>query len=226
MFTINEPEKGFSLIELMVSLVMAAVIYASVTVTFIENKSEMHHLTERAAAVSQLNSGLLQIQRIVRSSLSDPWGIAGTTPVVNSAAATDDIYIDAYDSSINNISPYLVERHIEYDSVNKTIFLYMDGLNRKRKLIENVEFFKVFDDTITPRAGYTGIPNALPAANKTLPDGTASVVNGYTVLVEIYIDILGKKESENLNSRGVAVPNKKQAIWRYVQIYPQNPIIF
>lgn len=219
-------EKGFTLVELMIALFMSAIIYAGIVIIFNENKAQMEHATNRAEAVSALNHAISEISKVVRSGVSDPWTIGGTTPAANSPLPTSDFYVDVYDPARNPLSPYLVQRYIDFNTVNNTLGIRMSANTGRRKLAENVTFFKIFDDSVTPRAGFIDIPPPLPDATRILPDGSQVVVHGYTILIQISIDILNRKSQENMSVDGSPSPAGTQSVWRCLQIYPENPYIF
>jgi len=250
-------ELGFTLVELMVSTVVALVVLGGLLFSFQSQYGEYKYQNKRVDAAQDLEVTLTFIGADLRSALHFGAPIAGaladnpieTNGFSNGSVATADLYFTVWEpNGAYQPDPTTMQarRHYHYDAVNKMICydrsvfapstdntLTAAGLcNVNQEVLWDVTFFKVFQDaaavsnTVTPRVGFTGIPNALPSWN--ILDIASSVVSvpSYTILIEVAVDV-GYKSGSFLDVNGVDVrttADKRKRIWRYVQVHPKSAI--
>lgn len=214
-------EQGFSLIEVMVSLVVAMTILAGLFLTFITQNGEYKYQNKRIDTVQDLEFGIKFIEEDLRSALVGAESISITPDAV-------DLYTSVLTFSVWDRLPECascrVGRIYKYDSTKKMLrYDRESSFVSTREILPNVTFFKVFDDyssafdTTAERGGvYSGMPDALPLIQVNGPDGAVDV-HGYTILIEMEVDA-GYKGGKKENVFGEVVSGKR--IWRYSQVYP------
>jgi len=241
-------QEGFSLIEMMVTMLIALVVLGAMVMNFTRQHSEYKYQMKRVDAVQDLEFSMKFIAEDLRGALwSDPTVAAVTVDpnpeetngFAGTAASTDFTFWVWDKASGGNADTVLTKRQYQWDSANK--LLKYDRLIATKDLtgtdtassvslqdiLPNVTFFKVFLDgtaSATSRAGFSNIPAALPL--KTLPDaeGNPVTVSGYTILIEVAVDA-GYQEGSFLDVTGTDVrttTDKRKRVWRYVQVYPMS----
>lgn len=227
MFKLRNKEKGFTLIELMTTNMIMIIVFTMVVSLFVVNKQKLDYQSDKSARIARMDFALLEVSKAIRGSVSYPWNEVQTIPAVDSGQDTVSFAFKSFDSNLNPVSPYVVRRMISFNSATGELFLQREAGGVNQKLLSNVMHFKIFNDIITPRAGFTGIPLALPNRSIILPNGTADVVNSYTVMVEISIPARNANiPVNNSDVRGNAVVGNETRVWRYLQIYPENGELF
>jgi len=214
-------ESGFTLIELMVANTIMIIVFATVISMFLVNKEKLDYESNKSVRLASLSFASAEILKSLRSKVSYPWTHPETLQAVSSSAATTQIAFLAYDPVNSIVAPYTSLRQIVFNNGELSYLRQVGG--KSQRLMRNVTFFKVFDDAVTPRAGFTGIPSALPNRNITLPDGTTGVVHGYTVLIEVSIPTrTASKATLNKDVLGNDISGFEKRLWRYYQLYPES----
>jgi len=225
-----QKQQGFTLVEVMVSIVVAMVVLAGLMLTFTSQSNQYQYQNKRIDASQDLEFALKFIVRDLRAALVGSVAGAPTINITSSAAApfeTTQLRFEVWDAA-SALASGRVLRHYGYTLASKSI-----GYDRNvagpsfvanpREILPNVTLFKVFDDSATSRAGYAGIPAAQP--NTLIPDpanpSTPLSVPGYTILIEVEVQV-GYKGGSLKDVRGNAVTTKR--IWRYAQVYPMAAV--
>jgi len=231
-YKIRVEEKGFSLIEVLVTMVIAMVVLGGLLLTFTQQNTEYKYQNKRIDAVQDLEFGIKFIAEDLRSALIDQNGV---NPLIS---WTDDIGTDPYTAVLNftvwdNATAGVPAnrralRRYAYDGTGTLSYdRHSGGGSALAPMLSNVTFFKIFADNdpgTFPRGNFLDIPGLLPSRSVIGPN--ASVVNmpGLTVLIEIAVDA-GYKEGSFKNVLGVdvGVAGKKR-VWRYIQVHPMSVV--
>lgn len=224
-----QKQQGFTLIEVMISIVVAMVVLAGLMLTFTNQSSQYQYQNKRIDASQDLEFALKFIARDLRSALVGSVAGAPTINITSSGTApfeTTQLRFEVWDAALAPAASTTkrVLRHYGYTLASKSIVYDRDAATLStREILPNVTLFKVFDDSVTSRAGYTGIPAAQP--NNVIPDpaspGTPLSVPGYTILIEVEVPV-GYKGGSLKDVRGNVVTTKR--IWRYAQVYPMAAV--
>jgi len=223
--------EGFSLIELMVTIVIAMVVLGGLLLSFSQQNSEYKYQNKRIDAVQDLELGIKFIAEDLRSSLI---GVGGAPAIsITDAAGTDpstsELKFTVWDSLTTTVgADRRALRRYTYDGVGILKYDRHDGVGSAlAPMLSNVTFFKIFDDgdaATYPRGNFSGIPAALQNRSVNRPDTGAISVPGFTVLIEIAVDAGYKQGSFNdVLGNDVGVTGKKR-IWRYVQVHPMTAV--
>ncbi|RME56777.1 hypothetical protein D6779_10000 [Candidatus Parcubacteria bacterium] len=222
-----DSENGFTLVELLVTLVIAMVIMAGLMATFVQQNSEYKYQNKRIDAVQDLEFGIRFIADDIRSALVDAANPTAPLAITNDVVDgyTSDLSFTVWDELAGDPYTKRATRHYIYDGTNKILKYDRHDpslTSTGKEILSNVTYFKVFNDSVDSRAGFTGIPTALPPVN--LPDPAADNVPGYTILIEIEVDA-GYKEGSFIDVRGnnVGISGHKR-VWRYVQVHPKTSV--
>jgi len=240
-------EKGFTLIEMMVTMVIAMVVLGGLMLSFTQQNSEYKYQGKRIDAVQDLEFAIKFTAEDLRNAL-----VAGATPVTivdDPAGWTENVRFWVWDEQQADANADIrARRRYVFNNVNSTL-LYdrqtdapgveeiplVPPYGRSGEILPNVTYFKVFEDGVTSRnvpvghgnAGnpYSGIPSAQGQIN--LLDPAVNNVSGYTILIEVgvdagykngsFLDVLGDDQSP-----GVGDGHKR--IWRYIQVYPRTSV--
>lgn len=232
-------QRGFTLVEMLVTMVIALVLMGGLMLTFVQQNNEYKYQNKRIDAVQDLEFAISFIADDLRSVVLD-----SPSPVVITSAGTgatrysSQIDLTVWDESnwantaqavANN---YQAVRRYTYDKANE-ILKYdrntVPGVGMQ-EILKNVTDFRLFQDTpgsqpiVSGTTVFSGSPVGMQ--NLSVLDSTGATVNsqGYTLLIEIAVDA-GYKEGLFVNARGVDVrtietPARKR-VWRYVQVHPQ-----
>jgi len=223
----NKPrEKGFTLIEALVTMVIAMVILGGLLLNFTQQNSEYKYQNKRIDAVQDLEFALKFIAEDLRGALS---GAAGTPAITSNAGAdpyTTSLVFQVWSQDeFTSATTYRATRQYNYDGATLSYDRENSTGVASTELLSNVTFFKVFVDGTTSRAAFagSGIPAALPT--RTLPNPLGVAVGnlpGYTILIEMAIDA-GYKQGSFVDVKGndVGIAGKKR-VSRYIQVYPMN----
>lgn len=233
-------QQGFTLVELLVTMLVAMVILGGLIFSFSQQNSEYNYQNKRMDASQDLEFGINFILADIRNSLRSQGADAlANVAIVNDVVATPatlGLSFKVWDAS-KSADNYRSRRCYLYR--NDTIYLdrvypvasVCDGtasLASFKPVMEDVTFFRVFTDTagVLPLLGGTAPPGApLGLSSMTGRDSTNVVVSGipgYTVLIEMGVGA-GYKEGSFLDVKGVDVrttSDRRKRIWRYVQGYP------
>ncbi len=227
-----QKQQGFTLIEVMISIVVAMVVLAGLMLTFTSQSNQYQYQNKRIDASQDLEFALKFIARDLRSALV---GSVAGAPVIDIYASTTAPFettrlrFEVWDAALAPATSTTkrVLRHYGYTLASKSIVYDRNAVPLStREILPNVTLFKVFDDNNvggTSRAGFSGIPDALP--NTLVPDpansNTPLSVPGYTILIEVEVPA-GYKGGSLKDVRGNVVTTKR--IWRYAQVYPMAAV--
>lgn len=222
-------ELGLTLIELMVSLLIAMIIMAGLFLSFSQQSTEYNYQNRRVDAVQDLEFSIQFIANDLEASLmTSPVGTVNPNPAENAnfagVAATSSLTFWVWDTVNGVVNSQaqrkyaLIGNSLRYDS--EASVLDNTG-NANQEILPNVTFFKVFKDDIVRPAGFLNMPN--PLANSLINNsaGNAVSVPGYTILVEIAVQA-GYKQGVFQDVQGNPTTNKR--IWRYVQVHPATVV--
>jgi type II secretory pathway pseudopilin PulG len=226
-----QKQQGFTLVEVMISIVVAMVVLAGLMLTFTNQSNQYQYQNKRVDSSQDLEFAIKYIARDLRSAL-----IGGATSVIITDNAAPNPYTQTLTFKVwdsvkaagvpANKPPFsaesqrgIVTRTYNYNAGLKSLRYDRESSTISyREILPHVTFFKVFDDAVTPRAGYTGIPAA--QLNIWIPDpakpNTLLPASGYTILIEAEVQASYKGGSLK-DVRGNAVTTKR--IWRYAQVY-------
>ena len=217
-----QKQQGFTLVEVMISIVVAMVVLAGLMLTFTNQSNQYQYQNKRIDATQDLEFAIKFVARDLRGALVGLPIISITDAVVDPYATTD-LTFEVWDASLGGANAR-VTRYYKYVQANKML-RYDRSIPAisTEELLPHVTLFKVFDDSVTSRAGYAGIPAAQP--NTLIPDpenpGAPLSVPGYTILIEVEVPA-GYKGASTVNVKGVATTTKR--IWRYAQVYPMAAV--
>lgn len=224
-------EKGFSLIEMLVTMVIALVILGGLLLNFTQQNSEYKYQNKRIDAVQDMEFAIKFIAEDLRAALIS----AGTMPAITPGAGADPftaalVFQVWSQDEFFSAATFRAVRQYDYDGAD---ILSYDRENStgvaSTELLSNVTFFKIFVDGTTARGAFTasGIPAALPTRSLiNSSNATISGIAGYTILIEMAVDT-GYKQGSFLNVKGVDVrttADRRKRIWRYIQIYPMSAV--
>ncbi|MDQ6956117.1 MAG: hypothetical protein Q9M21_02860 [Mariprofundaceae bacterium] len=233
--------EGFSLIELLVTVVIARIILGGLLFSFSSQNTEYKYQNKRIDAVQDLEFSIRFIADDLRRSLFSAAvqpvenaafaGTAGTTLLTFWAWAPGETDgVGAVDATTKRAQRKYVwssaNKSLRYDrmvNTNVAGAVVARGDNTTTaagEMLPNVTFFKVFkDDVDVPsRASFANIPAPMPALTVLDSGGNAIAVPGYTILIEIEV-VAGYNKGVRQDARGNTTTTKR--VWRYVQIYPQ-----
>lgn len=233
-------QQGFTLVELLVTMVVVMVVLGGLVFSFSQQNSEYNYQNKRMDSSQDLEFGISFILADIRNSLrSQGADTKANVIIVNGGGinpATAGFSFKVWDAG-NAADNYRSRRCYIY-SGNK---IYLNraynitnacdsttSLTGFNPILEGVTFFRVFQDAAgtLPTLGSIkpqGVPPGL--SSMTGRDSTNVVVSGipgYTVLIEMGVDA-GYKKGSFLDVQGVDVrttSDKRKRIWRYVQGYP------
>jgi len=225
-----QESRGFTLIEIMVTLVVAMVILGGLLLSFTQQNSEYKYQNKRIDAAQDLEFAIKFVAEDLRSALMN--ATAPTITLVDDGTdpfATTSIDFFVWDEVAVSAGDRRAHRKYAYNAATKSLRYDREIAGgdstgtANSEILPNVTFFKVFNDSVARPAAYTGIPSAQPAIN--LVDPPLANVSGYTILIEVEVDA-GYKEGSFINVRGVDVGiTGHKRIWRYVQVYPRTSVL-
>lgn len=227
-------QSGFTLIELMVTLVVAMVVLGGLMLNFASQNSEYKYQSKRIDAVQDLEFAIKFIAEDLRGALQSAALEISIAPVPPSALATTSVDFYVWDVDEAFAASKRAHRKYVYDSANKTLKYDREidnatvgGAESVIEILPNVTFFKVFNDTAENTAAergdlFSGIPSAQTAIDLINPAVTG--VPGYTILIEVEVDA-GYKNGSFVDVLGnnVGIAGHKR-IWRYIQVQPKTSV--
>lgn len=235
-------ESGFTLVELLVSTVIALIILAGLIMNFSSQSNEYSYQNRRIDAVQDMEFAIKFIAEDLRSAL-----VSASTPILvtnDAQGYTTDLKFRVWDQDLDswgkssdtvttkkNIAQaenYRALRHYTYDPASQNLSYDRNAVNvpnggdNPSSILPNVTYFRVFEDTpgIVP-AGFLNAPAGLPKRLVNDPDGNGVQISGYTILVEIAVQA-GYKEGRLQDVRGNVTTDKR--VWRYVQVHPMSVV--
>ncbi len=234
-------DRGFTLIEMLVTMLIAMVVLAAVLLSFTQQNSEYNYQNKRIDAFQDEEFAIKFIMEDIASSLYRQ--VAGTDSIVIANTNMNGPGTDSYTAGVgwqvwDATSAALNHRVTRcYLFRGGSIRLDRDfagtcdettSLTSFAPILDNVTFFRVFQDTagVTPTLGVdtpSGVPPGLPSKSMLDSNGTlVTSIPGYTILIEMAVDA-GYKNGSFQDVMGVDVrttADKRKRIWRYVQVYP------
>lgn len=216
-------EKGFTLIEMMVTMLIAMVVLGGLMLNFTQQNSEYKYQGKRIDAVQDLEFAIKFVAEDVRSALMSGTTTVIITPTPPSLLVTTNVDFYVWDETFSVTADKRAHRQYTYSAANKSLSYDRELTTASPgEVLPHVTFFKVFDDAVDARTGFTGIPSAQPSIN--LLDPAVTGVSGYTILIEVEVDA-GYKNGSFVDVRGnnVGITGHKR-IWRYIQVYPRTSV--
>ncbi|WP_038246753.1 prepilin-type N-terminal cleavage/methylation domain-containing protein [Ghiorsea bivora] len=242
-------ERGFTLIELMITLVIAMVILGGLLLNFTSQSTQYKYQGKRGDAVQDLEFTLRFIARDIQGALISASSLeasgAGVASIKFDGSATSSstwLSMNVWDNSASAANDYQAVRCYRYRGGTGTAStqwkLYFNRDNSACSATVGlvgfdpvlgettgmrVTNFRVFRDGATGdgRASYSGVPPALPPKFVGDVQGNTYNIPAFTVLLEIEIDAANK--GAVVDVLGAALPaGSKRRIWRYVQVYPNT----
>ncbi len=223
-----KPEKGFTLVEMMVAMVIALVLILGLFAAFQSQYGQFKYQNKRVDATQDLELGIRFIVDDLRLALQGAESITiannasapNETTDVNFKVWSEDTSLDWPDLATAQTNKFKAARHYQYDAANKVLNYDRNtiGGDAPVAILGDVTYFKVFADTpgVSP-AGYADAPPGLPSRNVLNASGDTITVSGYTILIEMKVDA-ASKIGQKVDVKGNATTDKR--IWRYAQIYP------
>jgi len=234
-------ESGFTLIELMVTMLISLIILAGVTYSFINQNSEYAYQNKRVNVAEDLQFTLRFMANGIQKSLvsqgADP--TANVTIIPGPAGSPS---ISAVSFKVWN--PTAVGNHRE-----RRCYLYRTNqiyINRNfagacnaatliagfDPMVDNITVFRVIQDTgarpLCPNGnGFQNIPSNLPVTTRNISGGTQVSTSGFSILIESGINA-GYKKGSFTDVCGIdtrTTPDTRKRIWRYAQIYPGSAVL-
>jgi len=236
--------KGFSLVELLVTIVIAMVILGGLLLSFTSQNTEYKYQNKRIDAVQDLEFSIRFIAADLRNSLFsasvqpvENAAFAGTTattaltfwvwdttvpPLFDSVGAVDATTKRAqrkyvWDSASNGLR---YDRMVNTNVAGVVVARGDNTATAAGEMLPNVTFFKIFrDDTdLASRALFADIPSPLQSMTVRDSGGNSIIIPSYTILIEVAV-VAGYKNGVLQDVFGNTTTTKR--IWRYVQVYPQ-----
>lgn len=232
---------GFTLIELMVTMLISTIVLGGLMYSFIQQNSEYKYQNARVNAVQDLEFTLQFMVSDMKASLVS----LGAAPTVNiaitagaaSSASTAALSFSVWDPTIagnNRLRRcYLYRGQSLYLNRN-----FAGTCNAATSLagfnivLSGLSTFRVIPDTGARPAcpngnAFSQIPPALPFESLTTSSGDLITTNGFTLLLETTVNAGYKNGSFvdvcGIDTAGTAGVQKK--ITRYAQIYPANAVL-
>jgi len=232
-------QQGFTLIELMVTMVIALVVMGGLMLSFMQQHTEYNYQNKRIDVSQDVEFGINFMLNDFRSSL---FSQADDLPAnINIAMG---VGTDPYTAGVSfkiwdatNAANNYRFRHCYLYRNNQIYFRRNHGnaacngttpLSGFNPVLENVTFFRVFQDiagvspslgTITPAGAPLGLPLA---SGRDSLNTSVNDIPGYTILIEMAVDA-GYKSGSFLDVKGVDVrttADRRKRMWRYIQVYP------
>lgn len=240
--------EGFTLVELLVTMVIALIILAGLVASFTSQYTEYKYQNKRMDAVQDLEFAIRFIANDLRYALvKAPVGVTDPNPAENASfagtGATTSLTFWVWDAAATDgtctvdANTKRAKRKYVWNSASKSLrYDRMVDTNptptpacgdntgtATGEILPNVTFFKVFKDDVSTasRASFANIPAPLQALTIKDSGGNDVAVPGYTILVEIEVPA-GYKQGVFQDARGNATTTKR--VWRYVQVHPQAAV--
>jgi len=237
---LNPGEAGFTLIELMVSMVMALIIMAGLFISFSTQNTEYSYQNRRIDSAQDLEFTLKFAGEDLRSALTSLSGAPTGDPVENAAfagtGATTSLTFWVWDEidglvAMSNRAQRayaLVGNSLRYDREASVV----DNTgNANNEILDSVTFFKVFRDafdlaSLTSRAAFADIPPPMVPLTVNDPSGNQVNVPGYTILIEVAVPAgyTQGRMTDVLGNDLTGTADQRKRIWRYAQIYPMTVV--
>jgi len=237
-------ERGFTLVELLVTTVIALIVLGGLLMAFQSQYGEYKYQNKRVDAAQDVEFTMSFIADDLRGALHSSGIVAGPaeTNAFAGTAASSILTFWVWDTAEAglNATTMLAKRKYSYDSVRQelgydraiatqdtaSVATALADTSANNDILRNVTFFKVFMDGVTPRGGFAGIPNALSSWNVNDGNDIPVSVPAYTILIEVAVDA-GYKKGSFKDVKGVDVrttADKRKRMWRYIQVHPKSAI--
>jgi len=242
-------ERGFTLIEVMLTLVIAMVILGGLLLNFTSQSTQYKYQNKRGDAVQDLEFTLRFIARDIRQALVSSSGLevtgAGAASIQFDGSGTlpsSWLSMKVWDNAANDANTKQAIRCYRYrggtgtattlwklyfnrDKATCSATIGLTGFDAVLGEVQGmrVTHFRVFRDGAVNdgRVNYTGAPAPLPPKQVYDASGSPFFIPAFTILMEIEIDAANKGSGKDVVGTTLAVGSKKR-IWRYVQVYPNT----
>lgn len=227
------PSSGFTLVELLVTMVIALVVLGGLLATFQSQYGHYKFQHQQTDAVQDMEAVL----RVLADDLKGGLVIAGTPqitiqpdPYTFPGAATTDLYCEVWEpdgSFWGGVDPYTwnyrAVRHYHYDAAAKSLKLdrnTRDGGDSPTEILANVTWFQVWQGD--PYASLVDAPPADPYGATVYDEaGNKVEVPMYTALIEVEVPV-GYKGGRKTDVFGN--PTTTPMVHRYVQVHPMTAL--
>jgi len=243
-------ERGFTLIEMMIAMVIAMVILGGLLLNFTSQSAHYKYQNKRGDAVQDLEFTLRFIARdiqgaLISASSFEVTGVAGdpTSVKLDGSASSSSTWLsmNVWDNAVVATDKQAVRCYRYRGGTGTVSTRWKLYFNRDKSTCSaaialtgfasvlgestgmRVTHFRIFRDGAVGdgRVNYKGVPPALPV--KVVKDAQDNIYNvpAFTVLLEIEIDAANKGAATDV--LGAALPaGSKRRIWRYIQAYPNT----
>lgn len=238
----HDSVSGFTLIEVMLTLVIAMTILGGLLLNFTSQSSQYKYQDKRVDAAQDLEFALRFIANDLQGALmlTDSLELAGSgAPSVGFGAGSDPystrwLSFSVWDETVGATNERARRCYVYYSGAvrydrhdaacSAATTINMDGaiigetVNGLKGM--QVTVFRILKDVVSDpdRLLYTNIPPALPARIVRDAQNNTFSMPAYTIVVEIEVDAASRGSSVDV--LGQAVANGKKRIWRYMQVYP------
>jgi type II secretory pathway pseudopilin PulG len=238
----NNKSAGFTLVEVMVTLVIAMVILGGLLANFMSQSSQYKFQDKRVDASQDLEFAIRYIANDLQSALVSPSAIEiggavsrEITGLSGGSTASSFLSFVVWDEANGTAPDFQVRRCYRFDAgmvkydVDAATCVAGTVINNSGAIVGEVgsglrglkvTHFRVFQDGLNDadRANYTSIPAALPTKIFRNFNNDQFDMPAFTVLLEVEIDAVIKGSVTDV--LGNAVTKGKRRIWRYIQVYP------
>ena len=238
--SINNHAAGFTLIEVMITLVIAMSILAGLFSNFTMQSSEYKYQDKRVDTTQDLEFAIRYIASDLQGALlsSDSTEVGsgasgrGITGLSAGSTASSFLSFTVWDTTVGAGPDFQVRRCYRFDAGMIKYDLDDDTCSAGTNIPVGSEIigdvgeglkvtnFRVFQDGLNDadRANYTYMPPPLPTKTYRNYDNIAFDIPAFSILIEVEVD--ATRDGTFVDVLGNNVVNNKQRIWRYMQVYP------
>ena len=237
-------DSGFTLIEVMLTLVVAMLVLGGLFLNFLSQSSEYKFQDKRVDTTQDLEFAIRFIADDLQAALvlntSSDLGGVDAASVAHGASvdgySTRWLSFPVWDTVESvNLSTFRAKRcYVYYEGMirydrdeggcsaatvkNAAAAILGETLNGQRGM--QVTYFRIFKDDSADlgRALYANIPPPLPVKKVRDAKNNVYYMPGYTILIELEVDSTSEGALKDVLRQ--AVTNGKKRIWRYMQVYP------
>ena len=238
-------EAGFTLVEMMITLVIAMTILGGLLLNFTTQSAQYKYQDKRIDAAQDLEFAIRYIASDLQGALVsvdevelDDSGAATTRSIEGLASGTNPstfMSFITWDEANAAGADMRVRRCYRFDGGMIKYDVDDSGCSSSTTINDNgaiigeaavglkgmqVTHFRVFQDGLNDadRANYSNIPRPLPEKEMRDNENNSFFMPSFTLLIELEVDAVSKGSSVDV--LGNAVTNNKRRIWRYMQVYP------